>query len=322
MKTRRFNSITDVEGIWLGHSTDLEGITGCTAILCPEGAVAAGEKRGAATGTREWAPLEPGHIVPLIHGLCLSGGSAFGLDAATGVVRFLEERGVGFDVMVTRVPIVPAAIIFDLKIGDYRVRPTAEMGYAAAAAAKRGKVAEGSVGAGTGATVGKLFGMLQATKGGVGTASVKLPDGPIVGALAVVNAFGDILEPSKGRIIAGARTTPRGWRFRDSAAHIKQNGRFAAYGNTTLGVVATDAALDSMGAGRMARLAMNGMIRALSPASTIVDGDLVVAMSTGKHRTDDPERIGLAAEEALIKAMGNAVRKARGLGGVPGLADR
>ncbi len=219
MKT--FGAITDVPGITVGHASDFKALTGCTVVLCEKGAVGAVDIRGAATGTREIDALSPHHLVETIHAVLLTGGSAFGLDAAGGVMTFLEERGKGFDVGKTTVPIVPAAVIYDLGIGDFRVRPGHAMGYQACLNAST-RVLEGSVGVGTGATVGKLFGMERAMKGGVGSSSLRGPHGLVVGALVVVNAFGDVVHPDSHQILAGARTSKRGFQFADSTRWIKR----------------------------------------------------------------------------------------------------
>jgi L-aminopeptidase/D-esterase-like protein len=221
--TRLHNAITDVPGIQVGHAQNDQALTGVTVVLCTEGAVAGMDQRGGAPGTRETDALHPMHLVQKAHAVVLSGGSAFGLDAAGGVVKWLEERGIGFETRAARVPIVPAAILYDLALGRADVRPDAAMGYAACAAASDGPVAEGNVGAGCGATVGKIYGMSQAMKSGLGTASLDLGDGLIVGAIVAVNAFGDVIEPSTGQIIAGARKTDAGDvpHFADTLAVMK-----------------------------------------------------------------------------------------------------
>jgi len=252
-------SITDVPGIRVGHYTDGKAATGCTVILCEAGATGGVEVRGAAPGTRETDLLRPLHLVEQVHAVLLSGGSAFGLDAAAGVMRYLEERGCGFDTQVARVPIVPAAILFDLALGDPTVRPDAEAGYRACLAATAGPVEEGSVGAGTGATVGKLLGLRCAMKGGLGTASLTIPGGIVVAAIVAVNALGDVLDWRTGEILAGARRTDGG--FLDSVQAIKggaAQGATPAFGNTTLGVVATNAALSKEEANKVAQLACDG----------------------------------------------------------------
>jgi L-aminopeptidase/D-esterase-like protein len=318
--------LTDLEGIRVGHATDREAVTGCTAILFESGAVAGVDVRGSAVGEREFETLRPGHLVDRIHGLVLAGGSAFGLDAAAGVMRYLEERGIGFDVGVARVPIVPAAILFDLAIGDPKRRPDAAMGYQAAQAARPDKVEEGSVGAGTGATVGKLFGLPQATKGGLGTTTIELAGGVRVSALVVVNAFGDVRDPATGQILAGARRDPDSAEFVDTAAQMKAGVTKPRFGvpagrpSTTLAVVATDAALDRTQATKLAAMAQNGLVLAISPAHTQFDGDVVFALSLGT-KPADLNTLGTVAAEAVAAAILRAVREATSLGGVPALRD-
>lgn len=314
--------LTDIPGIRVGHASDFEAITGCTVILCEKGAAAGVDLRGTATGTRELDALSPLHTVERIHAVLISGGSAFGLEAASGVMRYLEERGVGFDVGPTRVPIVPAAIIYDLAIGDPARRPTAEMGYEAARRASSGKVAEGSVGAGTGATVGKLFFLPQAMKGGIGTATVRLPGDVLVSALVVVNAFGDVMDPRTGKILAGARRGPHSCEFADTATQflrgVKRTG--FAPSNTTVAVVATNARLDRVGATRLARMAQVGLARVIRPVHTMFDGDTVFALSLGTKRAN-PTALGVAAGDAIAQSVIRAVKAARSLGGVPAWRD-
>ena len=316
--------LTDIPGVRVGHVSDYEALTGCTVVLCEGGAVAGVDLRGSASGTEELPVMAPDHIAPHVHAVVLAGGSAFGLEAASGVRRYLEQHGVGFDTGVTRVPIVPCAILYDLGIGKPGVRPTREMGEAAAAAATDGPVTEGAVGAGTGATVGKLFGMRQAMKSGLGSWTVSLSgpyEGIKVAALAVVNAFGDVVDPATGRIVAGARVAPDSRDFADTAEQLKRGARSRfAGGNTTLVVVATNAALDKAGAQKLAALAQIGMARTIRPVNTPYDGDLVIALSLGKRQAD-LTALGVAAADAVSEAILRAVRLAPTLGGVPGLAD-
>ena len=313
--------ITDVEGISVGHVSDFEGLTGLTAILCGEGAVGGVDIRGSASGTRELDALTPLHLVEKVHGLLLAGGSAFGLEAAGGLMQYLEERGIGFDVGVTKVPIVPAAILFDLKIGDFRARPDKAMGYQACLNASR-EVEEGSVGAGTGATVGKLFGVEYAMKGGLGTSSLKLSGGIIVGALVVVNAFGDVVDPPTGRILAGTRDPKDGRTLPGTASLMKAGVRRKAFAgeNTTLAVAATNVILTKVEATKVAQMGHDGLARVISPVHTTVDGDVVFALSTGKV-PGDVNAIGQGAAEAIAEAVVRAIKKARGLGGIPAYAD-
>lgn len=312
--------ITDVVGIKVGHATDTRAATGCTVVLCEEGAVGGVDVRGSAPGTRETDVLRPMTLVERVHAVLLTGGSAFGLAAADGVMRFLEERGIGFDATVAKVPIVPAAVIFDLMIGSPTVRPTAEMGYAAAQAASRGPVEEGSVGGGTGATVGKLLGPRSATKGGVGTWAVGLPGGIVVGALVVVNAFGDIIDDRTGQVLAGARD-PGGQRFLNTAQALLSGRSAPGFAtHTALAVIATNAGLSKEQANKLAQLGHDGLARVISPAHTMLDGDTVFALSTSTSKAD-MVALGAAAAEAVAEAVKRAVRLAKGLGGIPGLAD-
>lgn len=320
--------LTDIEGLRVGHASDFEGITGCTVILCgTQGAVAGVDVRGSAVGERELETLRPGHLVERIHALVLAGGSAFGLDAAAGVMRYLEEQGIGFDTGVACVPIVPAAILFDLGIGDARCRPDAAMGFAAAKQATSDAVEEGSVGAGTGATVGKLFGVKQATKGGVGSMTLELSQGVKVGALAVVNAFGDVRDPATGKILAGARVSETSAEFADTIAQMKRGVVRQAFGlpaaalsSTTLAVVATNAAFDRLAITKIAAMAQNGLARVIAPVHTLFDGDVVFALSRGEKQAD-LNTVGTAAAEAVAAAIVRAVEKARSLGGVPARRD-
>jgi L-aminopeptidase/D-esterase-like protein len=309
------NAITDVPGIRVGHITDAQAMTGCTVILCPkEGAVGGVDQRGGAPGTRETDLLKPMHLVQRVHALVLAGGSAFGLDAASGVVRWLEERGIGFDTGAARVPIVPAAILFDLNVGRADVRPDAVMGYAACEAAGDGPVAEGSVGAGTGCTVGKVLGPGRASKSGLGTASVDLGGGLVVGAIVAVNAFGDVVDPLTGEILAGARPL-RGEGFADTLATMKSVGgktilRFAARNQTIIGVVATNARLTKEGANKVAQMAHDGLARSVRPAHTMLDGDTLFALATGQKRAD-VNLVGAYAAEVVAEAIVRAVMAVR-----------
>jgi len=315
-----YDAITDVPGIRVGHASDLQAITGCTAVLCDGGAVGGVDVRGSASGTRELDALNPSHLVERCHAVVLAGGSAFGLDAAGGVMEYLEARGIGFDVGVTRVPIVPAAILFDLRIGRADVRPDRAMGRRAAEAAATGPVAEGSVGAGTGATVGKLRGMAHAMKGGLGTAAAALPGGVVVGALAAVNAFGDVVDPETGRILAGLRG-PDG-RPAGTGAAMRAGILSPEYAteNTTLAVVATNAHLGKAHVSKMAALAQNGIVRAISPAHTTFDGDLVFALATGQVEAD-LNLVGTVAADLVARAIVRGIKKAGTLGGIPAFAD-
>ncbi|MGD8490391.1 MAG: P1 family peptidase [Anaerolineae bacterium] len=306
------NAITDVPGIRIGHGTDLEAMTGCTVVLCPfKGAVGGVDQRGGSPGTRETDLLRPMHQVQRVHAVLLSGGSAFGLDAASGVVRWLEERDIGFDTRVAKVPIVPAAILFDLGMGKADVRPDAAMGYAACEAATDGPVIEGTVGVGTGCRVGAILGPGRASKSGVGSASVDLGGGLVVGALVAVNAFGDVVDPRSGRILAGARAL-RGEGFADTLATMKgligkSILRFADRGNTVIGVVATNAKLSKEEANKVAQMAQDGVARAIRPAHTMLDGDTLFAVATAQKRAD-VNLVGAYAAEAVAAAIVRAVQ--------------
>ena len=315
--------ITAIEGIRVGHHTLAARPTGCTVVLTEGGAVGAVDVRGAAPGTRETALLDPLHTVQEVHAVVLAGGSAFGLAAADGVMRYLDERGVGYATQAARVPIVPAAILYDLAVGgDPSVRPTADCGYRAARAASGGPVAEGSVGAGAGATVGKLGGPRRAMKGGVGTALIELSDGIRVAALMAVNAVGDVYEPATGALIAGVRSGD-GRRIAGARALLRQPAPPAPRGeNTTIGVVATNAALDKVQLGIVARMAHDGLARAVRPAHTPVDGDAIFALSTGAAaNTASLLRIGALAADVTAEAIVRAVRAASGVPGFPAVRD-
>ncbi len=313
--------LTDIPGLRVGHASDYNALTGCTAILCEAGAVAGYDIRGSATGTEELDVMSPGHVTSAIHGLVFAGGSAFGLEAASGVRRYLEQQGVGFPAGPAKVPIVPAAILFDLGIGKANVRPTREMGETAAAAATEAAVAEGCVGAGTGATVGKALGMRCAMKSGVGSYTVELGGGVLVSALVAVNAVGDVLDPRTGDILAGARKAADSKEFIDSRKWMLAHGATGGLRgkNTTLAVVATNARLTKVGATKVAQLAHHGLVRAIAPVHTSMDGDIAFALSCGMFSAS-VDAVGLAAAEAVAQAIVRSVRLAKTLGGVPGLA--
>ena len=313
------NAITDVPGIKVGHYSDREAATGCTVILCEEGAVAGVDVRGSAPGTRETDPLRPMSLVGKAHAILLSGGSAFGLDAAAGVMRYLEERGCGFDVGVAKVPIVPAAILFDLRLGNSKVRPGPEEGYKACLAALGGPVAEGCVGAGTGATVGKILGPERMTKSGLGTASQKIGN-ITIGAIVAVNAFGDVVDPETGKIIAGPRDIEQGG-FLSTVEIMKGLSVSPVPTNTTIGVVATDASLDKEQVNKVAQMAHDGLARAVYPAHTMFDGDAIFAIATGKEGPADVTMLGAIAAEVVATAIVRAIREAEGLCGVPAARD-
>ncbi|CAN7516534.1 P1 family peptidase [Acidovorax sp.] len=314
-------SITRVPGIEVGHFTDTRRPTGCTVILAREGAVGGVDVRGAAPGTRETDLLDPSNLVEKVHGIMLAGGSSWGLDAASGAVRWLEERGIGFDVVVGRLPLVPSAVLFDLLVGDMRVRPDAAAGYAACEAASRADPAEGNVGAGTGAAVGKIFGIHNAMKGGIGTASVTV-DGVTVGALIACNALGDVIDPDTAQVIAGART--------DDGRHLRDTRRALLRGeapkpllagtNTTIGVIATDATITKAQAHRLAVAAHDGLARSINPVHTMSDGDTLFTLGTGvSGKNPGMMVLSTMAAEATAIATARAVRAARSITTVEGL---
>jgi L-aminopeptidase/D-esterase-like protein len=293
-------------------------------VLAAAGAVAGVDVRGSAPGTRETDLLDPVNTVEKVHAVVLSGGSAFGLDAASGAVRYLDEHGIGFETEFGKVPIVPAAVLFDLNVGDPKIRPNAECGYRAAAGASPGPVAEGNVGAGSGATVGKLGGAARAMRGGLGTASVTTPGGLVVAALVVVNAVGDIIDPATGRVVAGIRT-PDGKALADARV-LMRTGALTPAGtigrNTTIGVVATNATLTKAQATKVAQMAQDGLARAIWPAHSPFDGDTIFALSTGA-RTGAPDimTIGSLAADVVAEAILRAVRAAKGIAGYPAAGD-
>ena len=309
--------LTDIPGIRVGHVSDFEAVTGCTAILCEAGAVGGVDIRGSASGTEDTPSLDPLHQDETVHGILLAGGSAFGLEAASGVRRYLERRGAGVKFGGHTIPIVVGAILFDLGIGKSDVRPDKAMGEAAAAAASTGPVPEGCVGAGTGATLGKIRGMGQAMKSGIGSYTVELPGGVLVSSLVAVNAFGDVRDPSTGRIVAGARE-PGSKQFLDSDRALQQTPAPASH-NTTLAVVATNAKLTKVQAQKLAQFASLGMARAIYPVNTTADGDTVFALSLGAAPAN-LNVLGSAASEAVVQAILRAVRMAKTMAGVLGLA--
>lgn len=314
--------ITDVPGIRVGHATDARGLTGVTVVLCDRAAVCGVELRGGANDVTGLDYLDPRHLVSTVQGVVLGGGSRFGGEAIWGVMRYLEERGAGFSVGPTVVPHLPGAFLFDLGVGDWRARPTREDGYAAAAAAAPGPVAEGNVGAGTGASVGKLYRGARAMRGGLGTASARIED-VVVGALIAVNAVGDVRDPDTGALVAGTRDAPGGRRLADSARLLAEGAaleRFSTPEHTTIGVVATNARLDKPQAAHVASLGMLGFARALSPPHTTFDGDTLFTLSVGDV-TADVTRVGLAAADAVARAIVRGVRAATSLPGLPAARD-
>lgn len=321
MTKKLSNTLTDVPGLRVGHAHDEEALTGCTVVICEAGAVGGVDQRGGAPGTRETDLLRPIHRVEEVHAVLLTGGSAFGLDATTGVMRYLEEREIGYDVRVARVPIVPAAVLFDLDFGIMGVRPDAAMGYAACEAASGDPVAQGCVGAGTGARVGGIYGPGFGTKSGIGSASVDVGGGLRVGALVAVNAFGDVLDGETAQILAGARLPPDGETFADTLAVLRELvGKpffsLAAESNTVIGVVASNAKLTKEETNKVAQMAQNGVARTVRPAHTMFDGDTLFALSTGELEAD-VNIVGAYAAEAMAQAVVDGVRAARPMGGLP-----
>ncbi|HSI55713.1 MAG: P1 family peptidase [Ramlibacter sp.] len=312
-KTR--GSITDVAGIEVGHFTDTRRPTGCTVVLAREGAVAGVDVRGAAPGTRETDLLAPTNLVDRVHGILLAGGSAWGLDAATGVVQWLEEQGAGFPVGPVRLPIVPGAVLFDLLVGDARIRPDAAAGYRACELASNKAPAEGNVGAGAGAALGKIFGIERGMKGGIGSASVTV-DGITVGALIACNALGDVIDPDTGRPIAGARTR-NGKSLLDSRRALLRGEPpkpHLAGTNTTIGVIATDAVITKAQASRLATMGHDGLARTINPVHTMSDGDTLFALGTGRAgKSLGMMVLGTMAAEAVALAVVRAVRAAQGM---------
>lgn len=316
------NSLTDVPGILVGHATNLDAVTGCTVIICPDGTVGGVDQRGGAPGTRETDLLRPMHLVNTVNAVMLAGGSAYGLAAADGVMRYLEEQGKGYSAQGLIVPIVPAAILFDLAIGRSDVRPDAAMGYAACESATAEAVEQGSVGAGTGCRIGGGMGNDFATKGGIGSASVDLGDGLIVAALIAVNAVGDVVDQS-GQIIAGMRQPPDGQTFVGSLNMMRLMSRMVeppTTGNTVIGVVATNAKLTKEQVNKVAQMAQDGLAQAIRPAHTMFDGDTIFALATGEIEAN-VNAIGAFAAEVVAQAIRNGVNAAVTLGGVRSLKD-
>lgn len=324
------NAITDVRGIEVGHAQDDQALTGCTVILCRKGAVAGVDVRGGAPGTRETDLLNPINLVEKVHAIVLAGGSAFGLDAATGAMRYLEEHKFGFNTGAAKVPIVPSAILYDLNLGRADVRPDSAMGYRAAASVSSDAPAEGNVGAGTGASVGKMFGLKLGMKSGLGTASVVIGSGIVVGAIVAVNAFGDVIDPQTGKIIAGLRSGKVGPLrvgkkdyFADTLTTMKNRVGQGVLGlatrtNTVIGVVATNAKLTKAQATKVAQMAQDGVARTIRPAHTMLDGDVIFALSTGRRKAD-VSTVGAYAAEAMAEAILRAVKLAGSAGELPGL---
>lgn len=305
------NTITAIEGIRVGHATDTEGATGCTVILCPEGTIGGVDQRGGAPGTRETDLLRPMHLVENVHAIVLSGGSAYGLATADGVMRWLEEHKVGYDVAQFKVPIVPGAILMDLLIGQEGKRPTAEMGYQACENASSEPVSSGNIGVGTGCTVGKLLGPINATKTGLGSHAIHLPNGLIIAALVAVNAFGDVLD-EQNNVLAGTRN-PEGQGFVGSLNLLQamlQNDQVTD--NTVIGLVASNAKMSKEETNKIAQMAQDGLARAIEPAHTMFDGDTIFALSTGQIEAD-VNLVGALSAQVFTAAIRDGVRSAQSL---------
>lgn len=322
------NSITDIEGLRVGHAQNYDALTGCTVVLCESGATAGVDQRGGAPGTRETDLLRPMHQVEQVHAILLSGGSAFGLNAAGGVMRYLEERGIGYDARGIRVPIVPTAILFDLSLGDPLVRPDDKMAYQACLIASSDPPAEGTVGAGTGATVGNILGMQAAMKSGIGSASTHIGDGIVVAALVAVNSLGDVVDPANGQIIAGARNLSQGEQVYGSSDYFvntlslmhtifrSASTTEVESSNTVIGVVATNARLTKEQVNKVAQMAQDGVARAIRPAHTMFDGDTLFALSMGDEMAN-VNVIGAWAAETVTQAIINGVYAATPIAGLP-----
>lgn len=317
-----FRNVTDIPGVTAGHATNTDALTGCTVILTPNGAVAGVDVRGSAPGTRETDLLRPGNLVERVNAVLLTGGSAYGLAAADGVMQWLEARDYGFETAYARVPIVPAAVLYDLGIGAAGIRPDAAMGRSACEAAGAGPLAEGNVGAGTGATVGKILGPATAMKGGFGSWSIRVGDGFTVAAAVAVNAFGDVRDPLTGRLLAGARHPVTGNLL--GTIDFLQSGQLPGGGNaganTTIAVIVTDCALSKEGANKVAAMAHDGLARAIEPIHTMYDGDTVFALSYG-DRDGDVSVVGALAATVLAEAVKRAILAAHSLPGLPAACD-
>jgi L-aminopeptidase/D-esterase-like protein len=317
------HTITAVEGITVGHHTLTERPTGCTVVIAEKGAAAGVDVRGGAPGTRETDLLNPLNLVQQVHAVVLAGGSAFGLSTADGVIRYLEQKQIGFPYGGRVIPIVPAAILFDLSVGDASVRPGPDCGYAAARTATNAPVPEGNVGAGAGATIGKWLRSDRGMKGGIGSSAIELPDGIVIGAIVAVNAAGNVVDTATGRFIAGSRTED-GRSIEDARALLRSRSRASAApgANTTIGVVATNATLTKVQAAKVAQMAHDGYARALYPAHLTVDGDTIFALATGTHAgAVDLDQIGALAADAVAEAIARAARAATGIPGYPAARD-
>ncbi len=312
--------ITDIDGIEVGHSTSEEGMTGCTVIICEKGATGGVDVRGSAPGTRETDLFRPDKLVDRVHGIVLSGGSAFGLDASSGVMKYLEEENIGFDVGVTRVPIVSSAVIFDLNIGDYRIRPDFSMGYDAARSASKDENRQGNIGCGMGATVGKIMGPKNAMKSGLGSATIEL--GKLkVSAIVAVNSFGDIYEYRDNRQIAGVYDYEKK-KMLNTYEIMKNQGRVSGFSmkNTTIGVIATNAILDKSQANKISQMAHNGFARSINPIHTMLDGDTIFTMGTNRIEADI-NLVGTMAAEVMSQAISNGIFHAESSRGLLSFQD-
>jgi L-aminopeptidase/D-esterase-like protein len=317
-----YDSITDVPGIKVGHWTDQEAATGCTVVLCEAGAMGGVDVRGGAPGTRETDLLRPGTLVPAVNAVLLTGGSAFGLDAAGGVMKWCEEHGIGLTFGGITVPIVVGAVLFDLSVGRPDVRPDAAAGYTASEAAADGPVQQGSLGAGTGATLGKALGTRLAVKSGIGTSSESTDSGLIVGAIFAVNALGEVVDSTTGQVVAGPRDPEGG--FVDSQEVLRNVALPPAPHNTTIGVIATNAKLTKEQANHLATVAHDGLARAIRPAHTLADGDAIFALATGEYESIDPaglRALDVMAARATERAILKAVRAATTVAGIPAIRD-
>lgn len=314
-------SFSSIDGINIGNAQSLEGQTGCTVVICKEGASAGVDVRGGSPGTRETDLLNPVNFVDKIHAVVLSGGSAFGLDAAGGVMKYLEERKIGFDVKVTKVPIVCSAVLFDLVVGDYRIRPDKDMGYEACKNSELNMCKNGNIGAGTGATVGKILGPEHSMKGGIGSFAVQVGDLK-VGAVIAVNCLGDIIDPSTGKIIAGAlKDNGESFVNTEKVMLERYNEKKNLFsGNTTIGVVATNGKFTKSEMNKVASMAHNGYARTMRPAHSIFDGDTIFTMSTGKVEADI-NVFGFLAAEVVEKAILKAVKSAKSIPGHKAYSD-
>lgn len=309
-------TIIDVPGVKVGHAQNQEALTGCSVIMLDQPSVCGVDVRGSAPGTRETDLLDPVNLVNAVHAICLSGGSAYGLDAATGVMQYLEEQGIGLEVGYGVVPIVPAAVLFDLAIGDYRIRPDRAMGFEAAAAASREDCPQGNIGAGTGASVGKLNGFDHAMKSGLGSASISLPNGLVVGALVAVNAVGHVVEPQTGEILAGPHDEEG--QIQDSVEMMKARAfsPIPPGTNTTIAVVASNATFTKAEAKKVAQMAHDGLARTIRPIHTMFDGDTIFAVATGGIETS-VDLVGTLSADVLAEAVIRAVKSAEPAGGLP-----